>query len=71
MQKEFLGFGGLENVRFRVPVRPGDRLLLIGKGMKFNRRQTLFNVQGFVGSTMVFHADVLGVAMTRGTEEAT
>jgi 3-hydroxyacyl-[acyl-carrier-protein] dehydratase len=71
LQKEFLGFGGLENVRFRVPVHPGDRLLLIGKGMKFNRRQTLFNVQGFVGSTMVFHADVLGVAMNRGSEEAT
>ena len=71
MEKEFLGFGGLENVRFRVPVRPGDRLLLIGKGMKMNRRQTIFNVQGFVGSTMVFHADVLGVAMSRGPGDAT
>jgi 3-hydroxyacyl-[acyl-carrier-protein] dehydratase len=71
MEKEFLGFGGLENVRFRVPVRPGDRLLLIGKGIKMNRRQTLFNVQGFVGSTMVFHADVLGVAMSRGPGDPT
>src|SRR5579884_203884 len=25
---DFIGFGGLENVRFRAPVRPGDRLLL-------------------------------------------
>jgi 3-hydroxyacyl-[acyl-carrier-protein] dehydratase len=71
LEKEFLGFGGLENVRFRVPVRPGDRLLFVGKGMKMNRRQTLFNVQGFVGNAMVFHADVLGVAMSRGPEEAT
>jgi 3-hydroxyacyl-[acyl-carrier-protein] dehydratase len=70
MEKEFLGFGGLENVRFRVPVRPGDRLLLVGKGLKMNRRQTLFNVQGFVGSTMVFHADVLGVAMSRAPGDA-
>jgi 3-hydroxyacyl-[acyl-carrier-protein] dehydratase len=69
MEKEFLGFGGLENVRFRVPVRPGSRLLLIGKGIKMNRRQTLFNVQGFVGSTMAFHADVLGVAMSRAPGE--
>jgi 3-hydroxyacyl-[acyl-carrier-protein] dehydratase len=65
MQGDFLGFGGLENVRFRSTVRPGDRLVLIGKGVKLHRRQTIFNVQGFVGSTMAFHADVIGVPLTR------
>jgi 3-hydroxyacyl-[acyl-carrier-protein] dehydratase len=65
LQGDFIGFGGLENVRFRSPVRPGDRLVLIGKGIKLHRRQTIFNVQGFVGTTMVFHADVLGVPLTR------
>jgi 3-hydroxyacyl-[acyl-carrier-protein] dehydratase len=65
MAGDFIGFGGLENVRFRAPVRVGDRLLLIGKGIKMNRRQTIFNVQGFVGPTMVFHADVLGVPLVR------
>jgi hypothetical protein len=39
-----------------------------------NRRQPIFNVQGFVGRTMVFHADVIGVnlvlpGLTAGTEE--
>jgi 3-hydroxyacyl-[acyl-carrier-protein] dehydratase len=68
MQGDFIGFGGLENVRFRSPVRPGDRLVLIGKGLKLNRRQAVFNVQGLVGSTMVFHADVLGVPLTRKEE---
>jgi 3-hydroxyacyl-[acyl-carrier-protein] dehydratase len=68
LQGDFLGFGGLENVRFRSPVRPGDRLVLIGKGVRFNRRQTVFNVQGFVGSTMVFHADVIGVPLRRKEE---
>src|ERR1700722_16425284 len=28
---DFVAFGGMEDVRFRGPVRPGDRLLLIGK----------------------------------------
>jgi 3-hydroxyacyl-[acyl-carrier-protein] dehydratase len=65
MKGDFIGFGGLENVRFRAPVRPGDRLVLVGKAVKLNRRQTIFNVQGFVGATMVFHADVLGVPLTR------
>jgi 3-hydroxyacyl-[acyl-carrier-protein] dehydratase len=57
----FIGFGGLENVRFRAQVRPGDRLVLVAKGLKLHRRQSIFNVQGFVGSTMAFHADVIGV----------
>jgi 3-hydroxyacyl-[acyl-carrier-protein] dehydratase len=68
LQGDFIGFGGLENVRFRSPVRPGDRLVLIGKGVRLHRRQTIFNVQGFVGPTMAFHADVLGVPLMRKGE---
>src|SRR5271166_2138774 len=56
LQGDFIGFGGMENVRFRSPVRVGDRLVLIGKALKLNRRQTVFSVQGFVGLTMAFHA---------------
>ena len=60
----------MENVRFRGPVRPGDRLVLIAKGIKMHRRQCIFNVQGFVGSTMVFHADIIGVPLVRQVEAA-
>src|SRR4051812_10330005 len=65
MGGDFVAFGGLENVRFRAPVRPGDRLLLIGKAAKVHRRQTLSSVQGFVNGVMVFQADVLGVPMNK------
>jgi 3-hydroxyacyl-[acyl-carrier-protein] dehydratase len=68
IQGDFIGFGGLENVRFRGTVHPGDRLVLIGKGVKLHRRQTVFNVQGFVGTTMVFHADIIGVPLLRKQE---
>ncbi len=68
MQGDFIGFGGLENVRFRSPVRPGDRLVLVAKMTKLHRRQTISNVQGFVGSTMVFHADVIGMPLARKEE---
>ena len=61
----FIGFGGMENVRFRAPVHPGDRLVLVGKGTRMHRRQSIFNVQGFVGATMAFHADIIGVPLTR------
>jgi len=71
MQGDFLGFGGMENVRFRGQVRPGDRLVLIGKGVKIHRRQCIFNVQGLVGTTMVFHADIIGVPLVRQVSAAT
>jgi 3-hydroxyacyl-[acyl-carrier-protein] dehydratase len=66
---DFLGFGGLENVRFRAPVRPGCRLVLIAKLLRYNRRQTIFNVQGFVGDVMVFEGDIIGVPLQRKAEE--
>jgi len=65
---DFIGFGGLENVRFRGQVRPGDRLVLIGKATRLDRRQTIFNVQGFVGGKMVFEGNVIGVPLMRKEE---
>ena len=68
---DFVGFGGMENVRFRGTVRPGDRLVLVSKLLKYNRRQALFSVQGFVGTTMVFHADIIGVPLNRQAPQLT
>src|SRR5919202_5743403 len=34
LQGDFIGFGGMENVRFRGQVKPGDRLVLVGKGTR-------------------------------------
>jgi 3-hydroxyacyl-[acyl-carrier-protein] dehydratase len=64
----FVGFGGMEDVRFRGQVRPGDRLVLVGKGVRLHRRQSIFEVQGFVGSNMVFHGKVIGVTITTPEE---
>ncbi len=63
LQGDFIAFGGMENVRFRGTVHPGDRLVLVAKGIRLHRRQTTFNVQGFVRGTMVFHADIIGVPL--------
>jgi 3-hydroxyacyl-[acyl-carrier-protein] dehydratase len=65
MSGDFLGFGGMENVRFRGMVKPGDRLVLVSKGVRVHRRQCLFNVQGFVGSTMVYNGDIIGLPLSR------
>ena len=63
---DFLGFGGMNEVRFRSAVRPGERLVLVGKEIRYNRRQMIFNVQGFVKDRMVFHGDIIGVPLKRG-----
>ena len=63
----FIGFGGMEDVRFRGVVRPGDRLVLVSKAARVNRRQTVFETQGFVGANMVFHARIIGVPLPNKT----
>jgi len=62
----FFGFGGLEAVRFRGPVKPGDRLVIVGKAVRLHRRQTIFETQGFVDANMVFHGRVIGVPIPGG-----
>jgi 3-hydroxyacyl-[acyl-carrier-protein] dehydratase len=62
---EFIGLGGLEEVRFRGQVRPGDRLVLVGKMLKAHRRQTTFGTQGFVNGSMVFQAEIIGMWIRR------
>jgi 3-hydroxyacyl-[acyl-carrier-protein] dehydratase len=64
----FIAFGGMEDVRFRGQVRPGDRLVLVAKAMRLHRRHTMFDCQGFVGSNMVFHGKFIGVPLA-GQEE--
>lgn len=62
---DFIGFSGMDDVRFRGTVKPGDRLILVSKAQRYNRRQMVFNVQGFVQDKMVFHGDIIGVPLKR------
>ncbi len=64
----FIAFGGMEDVRFRGQVRPGDRLVLVAKAIRLHRRHTVFECQGFVGGNMVFHGRIIGVPLA-GQEE--
>jgi 3-hydroxyacyl-[acyl-carrier-protein] dehydratase len=69
IQKEgFIAFGGMEDVRFRGQVRPGDRLVLVAKALRLHRRHTMFDSQGFVGPNMVYHGRIIGVPII-GQEE--
>ena len=60
----YVGLGGLEKVRFRGPVTPGDRLIVMLKLGKV-RRNRLFSAefQGFVDKSLVVQGVVTGVAL--------
>ena len=66
----FLGFGGMEDVRFRSQVRPGDRLVMVARARRVHRRQTIFDTQGFVGPNMVYHGQIIGVPLAGAGEPA-
>jgi 3-hydroxyacyl-[acyl-carrier-protein] dehydratase len=57
----FLGFGGVDGVKFRGQVVPGDRLLLLGRAVKIRSRRAVFDTQGVVGDRLVFEARITGM----------
>ena len=66
LQGDFLGFGGMDEVRFRAPVFVGDRLLIMVKMTKLRPgRRAEFAFQGFVKEKMVFSGVMIGVPIHR------
>ncbi|HRX85614.1 MAG TPA: beta-hydroxyacyl-ACP dehydratase [Phycisphaerae bacterium] len=59
----FVGFGGVENCRFREAVIPPCRLILISKITENRSRRVVGDVQGVVDGRLVFHATIAGLAM--------
>ncbi|HUU10307.1 MAG TPA: 3-hydroxyacyl-ACP dehydratase FabZ family protein [Phycisphaerae bacterium] len=57
----FLGFGGVDGVKFRGQVVPGDRLVLLGQALELRDRRAVFNTQGVVGNRLVFEARITGM----------
>ena len=60
-KKGFLGFGGVDKVKFRGQVVPGDRLIMIGKMLEMRSRRNVGAVQGFVNKQMVFEGVITGM----------
>lgn len=57
-----VGFGGLEEVRFRDPVIPGDRLLLVCEMTKLRRgRIVVTKFQGFVRNSLAVEGILKGI----------
>ena len=57
-----IGFGGLEDVRFRDPVVPGERVVYIGKLKRVRAgRMLVSHFQGVVGENVVVEGVVKGI----------
>lgn len=61
---EMVGFGGLEDVRFRDPVVPGDRLYIATELVKVRRgRMIVCRFQGFVEQRVVVDGTLKGIPL--------
>lgn len=63
---DYLGFGGINEVRFRAPVYPNCRLVLVVHVTKLRpNRLVEYDFQGFVNDKMVFNGNMIGVPIHR------
>jgi 3-hydroxyacyl-[acyl-carrier-protein] dehydratase len=61
---KIVGFGGMEGVRFRDQVRPGQRLVLAVKLLKLRRGAMLVcRFQGLVNQSIVVEGQIKGVPL--------
>jgi len=59
----FIGFGAVDNVKFRGQVVPGNRLYVVGKKTWYRHRRVGCDIQGLVDGNLVFEAQVTGVQL--------
>lgn len=59
----FIGFGGVDAVKFRQQVAPGVRLLIMLRVIWKRHRRICCNAQGIVNGSVVFEAQITGTQM--------
>lgn len=59
----FMGFAAVDQVKFRGMVTPGDRLLILAKGIECKPRRCICDAQGWVKGSLVFEGRVTGMPM--------
>jgi len=57
----FFGFGGVDGVKFRGTVLPGDRLVTVVKVTDIRPRRAVFDARGYVAGKMVVEAIITGM----------
>ena len=60
-ERGFLGFGGVDGVKFRGAVVPGRRIIMMGKMTQMRTRRCSGATQAFVDGQMVYEGTIMGV----------
>jgi 3-hydroxyacyl-[acyl-carrier-protein] dehydratase len=60
-EKGFMGFGGVEGVKFRGAITPGHRIEVLGKMLEMRSRRCVGATQAFVDGEMVFEGLITGM----------
>jgi len=58
--KGFIGFGGVEECKFRQQVLPGCRMYLLGQKMSERHHRIVCRVQGVVNGGLAFEVSIVG-----------
>ena len=61
--ERFIGFGGLNNTRFRGTVEPEGRMYFVGKVHRIRRSLFAYFAQGYYQDKLVFESEILGVVL--------
>ena len=59
----FIGFARLDAVRFRKPVLPPCKLIIMGEFEALSRRHVISNCQAYVDSALVFEGKITGMPL--------
>jgi 3-hydroxyacyl-[acyl-carrier-protein] dehydratase len=61
--KGFVGFGGVEECKFRAQVTPGCRMYVLALKIWERHHRINCKAQGVVNGTIVFEASIIGVEL--------
>lgn len=59
----FIGFGGVDKVKFREAVVPPAKMYMIARAVEIRPRRIICEVQGVVDGRLVFEGQITGVPM--------
>lgn len=57
----FLGFGGIDGVKFRGEVTPGRQIVMLGKMIEQRRRRCVGATQAYVDGRLVYEGTITGM----------
>ena len=57
----FLGFAGIDGVKFPGSVTPGHRIIMLGKMLALRSRRCVVATQAFVDGEMIYEGVITGM----------